>query len=702
MKKIIVLISFSFSSIILFAQNVGIGTLLPKARLHVTDSSVAFSATGTVLASPGNPPLSGAGRRMMWYADKAAFRIGYVDGTQWDKNNIGNFSIATGANSIASGGYAFASGFNNLVSGDNAVAFGSSNTVSAPSGFTNGLLNLVAADFSTAFGVDHSAMGRRSFITGSNNKSKTYAGFIAGTFNDSTITGDANIINNANRLFQIGNGTADNARSNAVTVLQNGNTGIGTVNPSARLHVVDSNVLFSAVGDINLTPDNPPISGDGRRMMWYADKAAFRSGYVNNASWNKDSIGNYSFATGYSTKASGFSANASGYNTIASGDYSVASGKNTIASGLNSNASGVFTEASGYYSIATGVATNASGDRSLTAGTSTTAKGYNSVALNYFTQSNAYASTVVGLYNDTIVAAQQSISNLNNTTPLFIVGNGSIVNGLSNAMVVCKDGSTDINGSLEVNSLKINSGAAANAFLKSDAAGNASWISAALVETDPRVGNLADTYIPKWNNTTTQLVISSIRENANGVGIGVTPQPNERLAVSGNISISPSYDYKYASPKPKTITIPAAAFQLMPVNGLSTAGLTKALATNNGGGLYVDNGLASIDAFFDAPLSLPVGAEITGIDLFVRDLSNTGEVSGELFRFDNITFSPISIGTITGTGVAATTGNTTISGIFSQTTDADNSYFIRIKTKENTIGLRIFGAKITYTVNKVD
>jgi hypothetical protein len=454
MKKIFFLISFSFSSIILFAQNVGIGTLLPKARLHVTDSSVAFSATGAVLALPGNPPLSGAGRRMMWYADKAAFRIGAVDGTQWDKNNIGNFSVATGTNSIASGGYAFASGFNNIVSGDNAVAFGSSNTVSASGSFANGLLNILSADFSSAFGVNNSSTGRRSFITGTNNKSKTYAGFVTGTFNDSTITGDANIINNSNRLFQIGNGTADNARSNAITVLQNGNTGIGTVNPTTRLHVADSSVVFFANGNIPSTPGNSPAVAGGRGMMWYADKAAFRTGFVVGSRWNKDDIGNYSFATGSSTEASGISANASGTGTEASGNYSFASGHITTASGSHSNASGYFTEAIGDYSFASGDGTKASGTRSFASGfntiangyisfasgLSTTAQGDNSTALNFHTQANGYASTVVGMYNDTIVAAQTFATP---NTPLFIVGNGTFSNR-SNAITVLQSGNTGI------------------------------------------------------------------------------------------------------------------------------------------------------------------------------------------------------------------------------------------------------------------
>ena len=67
-----------FASLIAEAQ-VGIGTTTPLARLHVTDSSVLFSAAGDTLTTPGNTSLSGEGRRMMWYADKAAFRVGYLN-----------------------------------------------------------------------------------------------------------------------------------------------------------------------------------------------------------------------------------------------------------------------------------------------------------------------------------------------------------------------------------------------------------------------------------------------------------------------------------------------------------------------------------------------------------------------------------------------------------------------------------------------
>src|SRR5688500_14639459 len=105
MKKGIAVAIIVLSWSVAFTQNVGIGTTSPKARLHLTDSSVVFSAADPFLALPGNPPISGAGARMMWYPGKAAFRTGFIDAAQWDKDNIGHFSFAAGYSTLANNLY---------------------------------------------------------------------------------------------------------------------------------------------------------------------------------------------------------------------------------------------------------------------------------------------------------------------------------------------------------------------------------------------------------------------------------------------------------------------------------------------------------------------------------------------------------------------------------------------------------------------
>jgi Head domain of trimeric autotransporter adhesin len=255
-----------------------------------------------------------------------------------------------------------------------------------------------------------------------------------------------------------------------LSVLPNGHVGIGTVSPAARLHVTDSSVLFSAINDIPGSPGNLPISGVGRRMMWYADKAAFRVGYVDATQWDKDSIGNYSFAAGYNSKSKGYASTALGFNTSASafsstamgngtsasGYISTAMGNGTSASGDNSTAMGIFTSASGYYSTAMGSSTSASGyfstamgsstlasgDYSTAMGFSTSASGTSSTAMGYFNKSKSFAGTVVGVYNDSTNAANPSSINSNNR--IFQIGNGTANNARSNAMTVLQNGNVGI------------------------------------------------------------------------------------------------------------------------------------------------------------------------------------------------------------------------------------------------------------------
>jgi hypothetical protein len=186
---------------------------------------------------------------------------------------------------------------------------------------------------------------------------------------------------------------AGNIINNAITQ----NVGIGTTTPSARLHVANSSVLFSAIGDMDPTPGNPPIQGAGRRMMWYADKAAFRAGYVNGNYWDKINIGSYSFATGYNTTAEGYGATAMGNGTTASGIISTAIGRNTTAFGEYSTAMGYNTTASGFVSTAMGTNTDAFGEFSTAMGYYTAASGSYSTAMGtYVSTNNQDGSFVIG------------------------------------------------------------------------------------------------------------------------------------------------------------------------------------------------------------------------------------------------------------------------------------------------------------------
>ncbi|MEO5905090.1 MAG: tail fiber domain-containing protein [Saprospiraceae bacterium] len=226
--------------------NVGIGTTTPLALLHVADSSVLFSAPGFAYIPAANPPISGPGRRMMWYVEKGSFRAGYVGGANWDNDSIGTYSFATGVDTKASG--------------HNSTALGSTTTASGYYSTSLGYFTKAAGQYSTAMGGGVEARGEASTAMGVGTIAKAPGSTSIGTYNDATDNPDPVNADQADRLFQIGNGEYI-ARSNAVTVLRNGNIGIGTVGPLVKLHI-----LQGSSG--NITPFSPlVVEGSGNTYI---------------------------------------------------------------------------------------------------------------------------------------------------------------------------------------------------------------------------------------------------------------------------------------------------------------------------------------------------------------------------------------------------------------------------------------------------
>ncbi len=154
-------------------------------------------------------PASGAGTRMMWYPEKAAFRAGRVgdvkDGTQWDASQVGFYSVAFGVDTKASGFAAMSMGVETTASGRDATAMGS---------------------FTTASGRDATAMG---FVT----TAATSQSLSIGTYNSANTSDD-------NTLFVAGNGSGSDSRSDALVLKKDGDFGLSTSSPVAHLHVQES------------------------------------------------------------------------------------------------------------------------------------------------------------------------------------------------------------------------------------------------------------------------------------------------------------------------------------------------------------------------------------------------------------------------------------------------------------------------------
>ena len=236
MKKIIVYSAVLIGmAITAQAQNVGIGTTLPKARLHVADSSVLFSGPASLPGNAGQPPVSGAGNRLMWYANKAAFRAGGTTGTLWDEASVGNYSTAFGLANRASGLYTLSSGWANSSTG-----IGS---------FTSGHSTSATGNYSVALGEQTDATA--------------YGSLVIGRYNLTAGSGTAWV--DADPLFVVGNGYTYETtpgvvaiqRRNAFEIDKLGNTkiaGNSTVGGNFRvsgLSILDSNVLIAGNANID-------------------------------------------------------------------------------------------------------------------------------------------------------------------------------------------------------------------------------------------------------------------------------------------------------------------------------------------------------------------------------------------------------------------------------------------------------------------
>lgn len=212
---------------------------------------------------------------------------------------------------------------------------------------------------------------------------------------------------------------SNSTAGSGLTVLTNGNVGIGTATPTMSLSLGDGSAVdgsivakgYGAAGTNGLTLTE---AGAGRRFIWYAKKGAFRAGGVTGAQWDDANIGNYSASTGIDNTVSGYGATSFGWTNTASGGYSFAVGGGNTASGL--------------YSMAIGVGSTASAPTSVAIGTYVTTPSYNQVSVGSYNQPKG------GETSGSWVA----------TDPLFVVGNGTSAGSLSTAMMVLKNGNVGI------------------------------------------------------------------------------------------------------------------------------------------------------------------------------------------------------------------------------------------------------------------
>ncbi len=185
----------------------------------------------------------------------------------------GHYSVSFGLRDTVSGFAAAAIGGSNKVFADGAFAGGNANTVTANYSFAGGHANAVSGSNSFAGGLSNTVSGSEAFAGGNNNTVSGNSGVALGRFNFSPSFGEvtvglfatqyspasASAFNANDRVFTIGNGTGGGSRSNAMVVLKNGNTGLGTAAPNSTLQV-DGTVAIGTSLNIAGGPSGTPIS----------------------------------------------------------------------------------------------------------------------------------------------------------------------------------------------------------------------------------------------------------------------------------------------------------------------------------------------------------------------------------------------------------------------------------------------------------
>jgi len=225
----------------------GLNTTTPLMRFHVLDGGIL--STGV----QGTNTVTGAGTRLMWIPDRAAFRAGRlnVGGTAnfWDAANVGVGSAAFGTDNRAAGEDSFAQGQNNNVDGECSTAFGGGNIISQQLSFAFGRENHILMNQSISLGFRNEINATSSILMGTNLRSNAAGSTTIG----SGVDGNDRLTNTEDNSIMLGTlsdvPTVFVSPSNGVGTF--GNVGIGNitaptevldVNGTARLRVMQDTV----------------------------------------------------------------------------------------------------------------------------------------------------------------------------------------------------------------------------------------------------------------------------------------------------------------------------------------------------------------------------------------------------------------------------------------------------------------------------
>jgi hypothetical protein len=516
---------------------------------------------------------------------------------------FGNANTASGANSFVTGNGNTGSGTDILVSGHGNTASGgfsvvlnntNTTTTAATTSIAGGFQSYVSANLGMAIGWADTASGQAASAFGNGNAAPSYAEHVIGTFATDYTPLNANSFNAADRLFNVGNGTNNTTRSDAFTILKNGNVGVGNNAPTAKLQV------NGTTSTTNLQMTNGGASGyvlqsDATGNASWVAPSTLSANNIYNADGSltgnrtltqgtdnltlSSTTGNLNYATTSGNVAMGSGLTAAGTNNFVVGKSNNSTGTYSLVSGVNNTDNGTDDVVGGYgntvttgygHSIVVGNTNTVSASAGAVFGFLNTISAFEAFGQGDRNTASGQASAVFGASNvgsgsvsfvtgssNTGSGANTLVAGLSNTAPsyaetaigVFNIGNGITSGSPSDALTVLKNGNVGIgsnsptstlqvNGTTSTTNFQMTNGATNNYILKSDASGNASWVNPNTIASQ----NIYNTDGTLTGNRTVTMGGNNIGFVGGSLGLG-TASPYGSFDYEGTNSAFHLYDF---------------------------------------------------------------------------------------------------------------------------------------------------------------
>ena len=215
-------------------NSTALGRATEASSYFTTAMGLSTKASGDYSTAMGRETeASGGYSTAMGRATKASGDYSTAMGFETEASE--SRTTAMGSNTRAAAIYSTAMGYQTLAFGVSATAMGHTTYASGSASTATGRSTRATGNYSIAMGDGTQATGENSTAMGLSTIASGFLSTAVGRFNIGG--GITNIWVGTDPLFEIGNGSSDTDRNNALTVLKNGNVGIGTHTPQELLHI---------------------------------------------------------------------------------------------------------------------------------------------------------------------------------------------------------------------------------------------------------------------------------------------------------------------------------------------------------------------------------------------------------------------------------------------------------------------------------